>query len=254
MRPDRIRLGILAVVTLFVFPCTTLAQTTSSTDAAIAELRQLLADQRAALDRQARDHRGAGANIGGVTAAGRRYEPEYGGTTRSLKHRRRRQRQPRSALRLRPTAADKPYGCRAHAGSARDGRVGRRFPGFDPHSRHRVVHQTRRSGANGRRSHAERPRDGGSVRHLLDPRRGPASGRGSAHGLLDHRESLEHRAADAESERADAPVHRNRLRRRRPDDRGFGTRSSRPTASSSARHGPRFRIRRPTPSGLTSKA
>ena len=54
MRPDHIRLGILAVVALFVFPCSTLAQTTTSTDAAIAELRQLLADQRAALDRQAR--------------------------------------------------------------------------------------------------------------------------------------------------------------------------------------------------------
>ena len=54
MRPDRIRLGVLAVVTVFVFPCSTVAQTTTSTDAAIAELRQLLADQRAALDRQAR--------------------------------------------------------------------------------------------------------------------------------------------------------------------------------------------------------
>ena len=54
MRPDRIRLGILAVVTLFVCPCATLAQGTTSTDAAIAELRQLIVDQRAALDRQAR--------------------------------------------------------------------------------------------------------------------------------------------------------------------------------------------------------
>ena len=53
MRPDRIRLGVLAVVGAIVFPCSTLAQT-ASTDAAIAELRQLLADQRAALDRQAR--------------------------------------------------------------------------------------------------------------------------------------------------------------------------------------------------------
>ena len=54
MRPDYIRLGVLAAAILFVFPCSTLAQTTTSTDAAIAELRQLLADQRAALDRQAR--------------------------------------------------------------------------------------------------------------------------------------------------------------------------------------------------------
>jgi hypothetical protein len=40
-------------MTLCVFPCSTLAQTTTNTDAAIVELRQLLADQRAALDRQA---------------------------------------------------------------------------------------------------------------------------------------------------------------------------------------------------------
>ena len=54
MRRDHVRLGVLAVVTLFVFPGSTLAQTTTSTDAAIAELRQLLSEQRAALDRQAR--------------------------------------------------------------------------------------------------------------------------------------------------------------------------------------------------------
>ena len=54
MRPDFFRLGILAAVALLVVPYSTLAQTTTSTDAAIAELRQLLADQRAALDRQAR--------------------------------------------------------------------------------------------------------------------------------------------------------------------------------------------------------
>ena len=54
MRSDRVRLAILVVVALFVPPCSALAQTTTSTDSAIAELRQLLADQRAALDRQAR--------------------------------------------------------------------------------------------------------------------------------------------------------------------------------------------------------
>src|SRR4051812_11111996 len=54
MRPDHVRRGVLAVVTLLVFPCSTLAQTPTSTDAAITELRQLMADQRAALDRQAR--------------------------------------------------------------------------------------------------------------------------------------------------------------------------------------------------------
>jgi len=54
MRSNRIRLGVLSVVTALAFPCSTAAQTTTSTDAAIVELRQLLADQRAALDRQAR--------------------------------------------------------------------------------------------------------------------------------------------------------------------------------------------------------
>ena len=52
MLPDRIRLGSLAVVALFIFPYSAFAQTTTSTDSAIAELRQLLADQRSLLDRQ----------------------------------------------------------------------------------------------------------------------------------------------------------------------------------------------------------
>ena len=54
MRTYRVRQGIVAVVGLLAFPYSTFAQTTTSTDAAIAELRQLLAEQRAALDRQAR--------------------------------------------------------------------------------------------------------------------------------------------------------------------------------------------------------
>ena len=54
MRSVRTRLGILAAVTLLALPFSTVAQTTTSTDAAIAELRQLMAEQRAALDRQAR--------------------------------------------------------------------------------------------------------------------------------------------------------------------------------------------------------
>ena len=53
MRPDRAWLGILAAVAWLAIPSSTLAQT-PGTDAAIAELRQLLAEQRAALDRQAR--------------------------------------------------------------------------------------------------------------------------------------------------------------------------------------------------------
>jgi hypothetical protein len=54
MRPNRLLLrGVLAVVALYVVSGSAFAQPTTGTDAAIAELRQLLADQRAALDRQA---------------------------------------------------------------------------------------------------------------------------------------------------------------------------------------------------------
>jgi uncharacterized coiled-coil protein SlyX len=58
MRPDRasglsLTIGVLAVAALFALPCSAFAQTATSTEAAIAELRQLIADQRAALDRQA---------------------------------------------------------------------------------------------------------------------------------------------------------------------------------------------------------
>ena len=56
------------------------------------------------------------------------------------------------------TAAAKLYGCRANPGSPRNGRFRRRVSGFDLHSWDRVGVQTRRSGANGCRSHAERPR------------------------------------------------------------------------------------------------
>ena len=81
MRPDRIRLGVLAVVTVLVFPCSTVAQTTTSTDAAIAELRQLLADQRAMLDRQARIIEEQGRTL---TALQQRVE----GTNRTTEERR----------------------------------------------------------------------------------------------------------------------------------------------------------------------
>ena len=54
MLADRIRPGVLVILILFVVPCSALAQATTSTDAAIAELRQLLADQRRALDRAER--------------------------------------------------------------------------------------------------------------------------------------------------------------------------------------------------------
>ena len=122
MRPVNVRLGALAAAILFVFPCSTLAQTATSTDAAIAELRQLLADQGAALDRQAQL--------------------------------------------------------------------------IDEQGRRLAALQERIEGVTTTTT----------------------NGRGSAHGLLAHREPLEHRASDAESERADASVHRKRLRRRRPDD------------------------------------
>ena len=54
MRPDHVRLGVMAVMTLFVFPGSALAQLSQTTEAAIAELRQLIAEQQAAIDRQAR--------------------------------------------------------------------------------------------------------------------------------------------------------------------------------------------------------
>ena len=233
MRSDRIRLSILAVVALLVAPCSALAQTTTSTDAAIAELRQLLAEQRTALDRQARIIEEQGQRLAAL-------QVRVEGTS--------------MGARYYATAAGKPHGCRAHAGSARDGRVSGRVPGLDSRSRDRVGVQTRRPGAIGRGSHAERPRDGGSVRHVLDPGRTPAGRRGSAHGLLADREPLEHRAADAERERADAPVHRNRLRRRRPDVET----SARVPPDQPLRRRPDLvhvlGSRRPTPSASTSKA
>ena len=52
MRRDRYWPRVLAVVAFVAVPGSALAQSTTSTDAAIVELRQLLADQRAALVRQ----------------------------------------------------------------------------------------------------------------------------------------------------------------------------------------------------------
>ena len=52
MRSNRLQLGMVAVAALLVPPCSALAQTAASTDAAMVEMRQLFADQRAALDRQ----------------------------------------------------------------------------------------------------------------------------------------------------------------------------------------------------------
>jgi hypothetical protein len=197
MRSNRVRHGILPVVALLAVPCSTLAQTTS-TDAAIVELRQLLADQRAALDRQARIIEEQGRTLATLQERVEGVTPTTAaaaaGTQGPLSE------QPASRTAAEPTP-DLP----AMVVSAGDFPGSIRIPG--------VGLQTRRPGAIGRGSHAERPRDGGSVRHLLDPGSRPATGRGSTHGLLAHRELLEHRAADAESEGADAPVHRNRLRR-----------------------------------------
>ena len=54
MRRHRARLGLLAAVAWLAIPSPTLAQTSTSTDAAIAELRQLLAEQRAIINEQGR--------------------------------------------------------------------------------------------------------------------------------------------------------------------------------------------------------
>ena len=53
MRPNHRLLGALILVALCAFPSSIVAQTPTSTEAAIAELRQLITDQRAALERQA---------------------------------------------------------------------------------------------------------------------------------------------------------------------------------------------------------
>ena len=113
MRPDHLRLGILAVVTLFVCPCAALAQATTSTDAAIAELRQLLAEQRAALDRQARIIEEQGRTLAALQqrveaanrSTGERREPGAPASTAAA-----------AAVVAQapvPAAAGKPYGCRA---------------------------------------------------------------------------------------------------------------------------------------------
>ena len=158
MPSDRIRLGILAAVALLALPSSTLAQTTTSA------LTRRLRSCGSFLPTSARarpagsNHRGAGADTGGIAAAVRRSEPEYGNASLSWGT--------GSII----TGAGKPYGCRAHAGFAHRGCDGRRFPGVYSHSRDRIGHQTGRSGPNGCGSHAGRPRDGRSVHHLLDPR------------------------------------------------------------------------------------
>ncbi len=217
MRPVRLQPGILAVVALLAIPCSTAAQPPTGTDAAIAELRQLLADQRAALDRQARTIEEQGRTL---AALQQRVEgrPEVRRNDESCRTGDDDSGSCGRDSGSRVAAANEPHGCRARARSARDGRFGGRVPGFDPRSRDRVGLQARRAGANGRGAHAERPRDRGSVRHFLDSRGYHENGRGGTDGLLAHREPPEHRAPDAEPARADAHVHRKRLRRRRPDD------------------------------------
>jgi hypothetical protein len=69
MRSNRVRLGMLAVVALLVPPCSALARTTSSTDAAIAELRQLVRQLRGEVSGQssvALITGGIGGNVSGV--------------------------------------------------------------------------------------------------------------------------------------------------------------------------------------------
>ena len=217
MRPDHVRLGVLAVVALLAFPCSTLAQTTTSTDAAIAELRQLLADQRAALDRQARIIEEQGRTLAAL-------QQRVEGTNRSTEERLALEvpatttaaaatgaqapvpQQPTSRTAAEPTP-DLP----AMVVSAGDFPGSIRIPGTESafklggQARMVAVHTLSALGTEDRFVTSSIP-VGVSE-----------SGRGGAHGLLAHRESLEHRAADAESERADAPVHRDRLRRRRPD-------------------------------------
>ena len=141
-----------------------------STDAAIAELRQLMAEQRAALDRQARVIEEQGRTL---AALQRQVEGPKPST----------ETQPWLRRRLEHQRGRKPHRCRAHTGFARRGCDGGRFPGFDSHSRDRIGHQAGRSGTNGRGSHADAL--GTEDRFItLRSRWRSTSGRGSAHGLL----------------------------------------------------------------------
>ena len=82
MCPDHVPLGVLAAAILFVFPCSTVAQTTTRTDAAIAELRQLMAEQRAALDRQARVIEEQGRTLAALQRQVEGPKPEYRNASR----------------------------------------------------------------------------------------------------------------------------------------------------------------------------
>ena len=111
MRSNRVRLGMLAVVALVVPPCSALAQTISSYDAAIAELRQLMADQRAAIDRQARIIEEQGRQLAAL-------QQQVGGTNRNT--------QPRKS----GTAAAEPHRiCRRWSFRQESSRVRSAFPG-----------------------------------------------------------------------------------------------------------------------------
>jgi hypothetical protein len=100
---------------LFLFPCFTFAQATS-TESAIAELRQLLADQRSALDRQVQiievqerrlaavERRDAGLPDGDCSRGGR-------------------------SSGYCAAAANKNYSCGARPGSSNHGCLGRRLSG-----------------------------------------------------------------------------------------------------------------------------
>ena len=187
MRPDFFRLGILAAVTLLALPCSN-ARTNERLgyDAAIAELRQLLADQGAALDRQARVIEEQGRTLAAL-------QRQVEGPNRSTET---------------PTAV-------AAQAPASQGPVSRTAAEPTPDLPTEVVTAGNFPGSIRIPGTESAIKFGGRVPivavHTLDalgtedkfitssiPVGPSTSGRGCAHGLLAWREPLEHRAADAE--------------------------------------------------------
>ena len=179
MRPVRIRLGVACRGACSVSPGSAFAQTPTGTDAAIAELRQLLADQRAALDRQAhiieeqgRTLEALRQRVEGVnpTALERR-EPEAPALATAAT-------QPPESQPVSRTAAERPPDLPAAVVSAGEFPGSIRIPGTE--SAFKLGGQAR----NGRRPYLERTRDRRSIRDVLDSCRDAESRRGGAHGLL----------------------------------------------------------------------
>ena len=217
MRSVHVRLGVLAAVALLVAPCSALAQATTSTDAAIAELRQQLADQRAALDRQARIIEDQGQTLAAlqqrVEAANRSTEerreleaPASTAAAIAVVAQAPVPQQPASR-----TAADPTPDLPAMVVSAGEFPGSIRIPGTESafklggQARLVAVHTLSALGTEDRFVTSSIP--------VAVPRAGEEAR--TVYSPIASRLNTELRMPSPA--RADAPVHRNRLRRRRPD-------------------------------------